>query len=274
MKLFFNKNLLIIDKNKDGVELFFRELGKGQPVVILHGLFGISDNWITLGRRLSETHKVFLVDMRNHGQSPHSDQFDYRSLIEDVQEFLVNHQLRDVVLMGHSLGGKTAMGVALLYPQSLEKLVVVDISMRKYAGDRDHQQLIDAMMKVDFSRCKSRSDVEKQLLEEVPSVKLRQFLMKNVYWKDKERMDWRLNLRAINAQLPNVFEGVEPSGRYLGPTLFVRGEKSDYLLDQDVPELSVHFPNGELVTIPDASHWVHADQPEMFYSVVSHFLAR
>jgi len=254
------------------MKLFFRHFGSGKPVVILHGLFGLSDNWVSFGRALGEHYAVYIPDLRNHGQSPHSSIFDFPSLEEDLHELIEDTGLRRVYLVGHSLGGKTAMLFTLRHPELISKLVVVDISLRKSAPDREHQQLLDAMGKVGIGTAKSRSDVEKQLARYVESVKLRQFLMKNVYWRDRFSLDWRLNIKAINENLLSIFEGVEVPGVYDGPVLLVRGGRSDYILDSDIPGLKMKFPWAELHTIANASHWVHADAPGEFYRLVKKFL--
>lgn len=256
------------------MKLFYRHSGSGSPVVILHGLFGLSDNWVTFARRLSESHSVYLPDLRNHGQSPHSNIFNFASLEEDVLEFVEELSLNDMVLMGHSLGGKTAMFFALHHPQLLKKLVVVDISLRRSPPSPEHQELINAMLAVDFSSAVSRSDVERQLKPHVKSEKLRQFLLKNVYWRDRNKLDWRLNLTAINENLPGIFGGETDTGEYSGPALFVRGALSPYIRDEDIPEIEKKFPGAEVKTIAGAGHWVHADAPGEFYAIVKEFLDR
>ena len=256
------------------MRLFCRHFGQGKPVVILHGLFGISDNWVSFGRLLGEHFTVYIPDLRNHGQSPHSGVFDFPSLENDLAELMEDYSLPEIFLVGHSLGGKTAMYFALHHPELVKKLVIVDISLRKSPPDREHQQLLNAMMAVDFSAAKSRSDIDRQLGVVVKSVKLRQFLLKNVYWRDRNTMDWRLNLKAINENLLAVFEGVSGRGVYPGPVLFIRGGFSDYIHDSDLPELKLKFPGAELETIASASHWVHADAPGEFYGLVKNFLDR
>ena len=256
------------------MKLFFRKSGSGQPVVILHGLFGLSDNWVTFARQLGEHYAVYVPDLRNHGQSPHSTVFDFSSLENDITELVEEIGSDRIFLIGHSLGGKTAMFFALHHPEIVRKLVVVDISLRKSPPDSEHQLLLNAMMDVDFSEANSRSDVEKQLQQTVKSQKLRQFLMKNVYWRDRHSLDWRLNLRAINENLMSVFEGVDVSGSYPGPALFIRGGSSEYVRDSDLDDLKMKFPGSELETIANASHWVHADAPGEFYSLVKNFLDR
>jgi esterase len=254
------------------MKLFCRQFGTGHPVVILHGLFGLSDNWVTFGRQLSEHYSVYIPDLRNHGQSPHSNVFDFPSLENDLVEMFEEKELDHVFLIGHSLGGKTAMFFTLHHPKLVKKLVIVDISLRKSPPNREHQLLLDAMIGVDFTAAKSRGDVERQLQAEIKSPKLRQFLMKNVYWRDRHSLDWRLNLQSINDNLLSVFEGVHGAGIYTGPTLFIRGGLSDYIVDADLPGLKMKFPGAEVRTIANASHWVHADAPGEFYNLVKTFL--
>ena len=256
------------------MKLFCRKSGMGQPVIILHGLFGLSDNWVTFGRQISEHYSVYIPDLRNHGQSPHSKVFDFPSLENDLAELIEERELDQPVLIGHSLGGKTAMFFALHHPELVKKLVVVDISLRKSPPNREHQQLLNAMMAVDFNAVKARSDVEKQLQIHVKSQKLRQFLLKNVYWRDRHSLDWRLNLQALNENLLTIFEGVDVPGIYPGPTLFIRGGLSEYILDSDLGDLKLKFPGAEVKTIANASHWVHADAPGEFYDLVKEFLDR
>ncbi len=256
------------------MKLFCRKFGTGHPVVILHGLFGLSDNWVNFGRRLSERYAVYIPDLRNHGQSPHSSVFDFPSLENDLVEMFEEYGLTNLFLIGHSLGGKIAMFITLNHPELVKKLIVADISLRKSAPDREHQELLNAMMTIDFSDAKSRSDVEKQMNIKVKSLKLRQFLLKNVYWRDRNSLDWRLNLKAINDNLLSIFEGVNVFGVYDGPAMFIRGGLSDYILDTDIPELKMKFPGAEVKTIANASHWVHADAPGEFYGLVKNFLDR
>ena len=254
------------------MKLFFRHMGKGNPVVILHGLLGLSDNWVTFGRQLASDFEVFIPDLRNHGQSPHDPVFNFHVLVEDLHELIENQGLKKVNLIGHSLGGKTAMFFALEYPDLLDKLVVVDIALRKYSQNLEHQMLIDAMMEVDFSFAHSRSDVDRQLEQNVHSLKLRQFLLKNIYWKDKETLGWRVNLPVLKESLPRMLEGITTDKKFLNPVLLVRGGLSDYVTDADLPAMVKQFPRTSVKTIANASHWVHADAPGEFYSLVHEFL--
>lgn len=254
------------------MNLFFRRFGQGFPVIIQHGLFGLSDNWVTFGRELSREFDVLIPDLRNHGRSTHSTHFDIPSLAMDLEEFILEHRLQRPVLIGHSLGGKVAMQYTLEHSDGVEKLVVVDISPRTYPMNPEHQLLITAMMSVDFSTARSRSEVEHQLAVSIPDRTLRQFLLKSVYWRNSTSLDWRLNLVSLRENLSSVFEGVMPEREYSGPTLFIRGENSPYIVRADEPLIQKKFPQASIVTIPGASHWVHADAPAEFFRVVSGFL--
>lgn len=254
------------------MKLFFHAFGEGPPLIILHGLFGVSDNWVTIGRRLSEHFRVFIPDLRNHGRSPHSPVFDFPALEDDLLEFIETHELERPVLMGHSLGGKTAMHFALHQPQMVEKLIIVDISLRKYPHNEEHQQLINAMLNADLTVTRTRGDVEKQLMHTIESRKLRQFVLKNIYWRERGQMGWRLNIKAINENLHAIFEGVDVSGEYGGPSLFIRGGHSEYVSDADIETIKKKFPGAVVMTIAQATHWVHADAPGEFYGIVSDFL--
>ncbi|MCX6282438.1 MAG: alpha/beta fold hydrolase [Bacteroidetes bacterium] len=254
------------------MKLFCRQFGSGPPMVILHGLFGISDNWVSIARTLGEQYTVYVPDLRNHGQSPHSPVFDFNVLEDDLLGLIEEYGLENIILAGHSLGGKTAMYFALHHPQMIKKLVIVDISLRKAPVNTEHQMLIDAMLNVDFSRVSARSDVDRQLQATVKSQRLRQFLLKNVYWRDDKTLDWRLNLHAINENLLNIFEGVDVPLQYSGPALLIRGGRSGYVMDEDFVDLKNKFPGLVVKTIPEAGHWVHADSPGEFLEALRAFL--
>jgi pimeloyl-ACP methyl ester carboxylesterase len=254
------------------MKLFCRQFGSGYPFVILHGLFGISDNWVSIARELGGKYTVYVPDLRNHGQSQHSPVFDFPSLVDDLLQLTEDLNLKKFFLAGHSLGGKVAMYFTLQHPEMISKLVVIDISLRKAPVSWEHQMLIDAMLGVDFSNSAARSDVERQLAVTIQSQRLRQFLLKNVYWRDKKMLDWRLNLPAINKNLLNIFEGVEVPGKFEGPALFIRGGRSDYIKEEDIAELKLKFPGALVKTIPEAGHWVHADAPGEFLRILRNFL--
>lgn len=256
------------------MKLFYRHFGKGQPVIILHGIFGVSDNWVTIGRKLAEKFSVYIPDMRNHGQSPHSDTFNYVAMMEDVEEFIKEHDLENPVLIGHSMGGKVAMYYALEYPEKVNSLIVVDISMRKYPRRSGHIEMIEAMLDVDFSKVEKREDVDEQLATPIPSKPIRLFVMKNLERSGQQEFKWRINLEALSNNIEHVFEGVNHPGIYENPTLFIRGGESDYISDEDMEKISLHFPGAELETIEGASHWVHAEKPDELCALFSEFTGK
>lgn len=255
------------------MKLFFRETGAGQPLIILHGLFGTSDNWVTIARKLGENFRVLTPDLRNHGHSPHSPVFDFPALEDDLLEFIETHELEHPVLVGHSLGGKTAMLFALHQPERVSKLVVVDISPRRYPRNSEHESLIRAMQAVDLPAARNRGDVEKSLAQSVKSTRILQFLMKNTYRDENGKIGWRLNLKALGDNLQSVFEEVDVPGKYDGPALFIRGALSPYITDEDIPLIKMKFPGAAIRTVPNASHWVHADAPGEFYEILRSFLS-
>lgn len=255
------------------MQLFYRTYGKGTPFIILHGLFGISDNWVTFAKKIAELgYQVFVIDQRNHGQSPHSPNFNYLALVDDLFEFIDEHELENAVILGHSMGGKVAMRFALENPDYLSKLIVVDISLRHYPPRDYHLKVIRAMKKVDFSIVKDRPEVEAILAEDIESPRIRQFIMKNLYRKEKDVLAWRMCLDAIANNLDAMFDGIEPERPLNKPTLLVRGGKSDYVLDSDIEPIEKAFPQALIKTIPNATHWVHAEEPALFYKYVVDFL--
>jgi len=257
------------------MQLFYRTFGKGKPFVILHGLFGISDNWVTFGKRIAELgYQVYILDQRNHGQSPHSPNFNYLALVDDLFDFIDEHELEDAVILGHSMGGKVAMRYALENPDYLSKLIVVDISLRHYPPRDYHKMVIKAMKKVDFTKINNRKEVEDILAQDIESKRIRQFVMKNLYRKERNEFAWRMCLDAIANNLDEMFDGIKAETPFEKPALFVRGGASDYVLDTDLPPIEEAFSKSEIKTIPKATHWVHAEEPELFYQYVTEFLGR
>ncbi len=256
------------------MKLFYRHFGEGQPIIILHGIFGISDNWVTLGKRLAKKFSVYIPDLRNHGQSPHSPTFNYIAMADDLHEFIEEHELEKPIIIGHSMGGKVAMTFVLEHPEMVEKLVVVDISPRKYPGRNVHFDMINAMMAVNFETVSTRDEVETLLEQSIPNRRIRLFIMKNLYRKTRHTFDWRLNLPAISSNMDCVFDGIESNAKYTGPTLFIKGGKSDYINQEDLPLISLNFPNARVQTIASASHWVHADAPDELCRLLSIFLGK
>ncbi|WP_435416345.1 alpha/beta fold hydrolase [Polaribacter aestuariivivens] len=245
-------------------------IGAGKPLLILHGYFGMNDNWKTLGNQFSEDFQVHLIDQRNHGRSFHADTFNYEVLVEDLYNYIQHYQLNEVYLIGHSMGGKTAMLFAVTYPELVDKLIVVDISPRKYAPH--HNAILAGLNSVDFSVDNTRSLVDKKLAELIPELGVRQFLLKNVYWKEKGKLDYRFNLQSLTANNIEVGEALPSFTTYEKETLFLKGEKSDYITEQEIPLIEAHFPNYKISEIKKAGHWAHAENPKQFYKEVCDFL--
>lgn len=255
------------------MQLHFRKYGSGKPLIILHGIFGISDNWVTFGKQIAELgFEVYILDQRNHGRSPHHYAFTYYALVDDLVEFIEQQGLEDPVIIGHSMGGKVAMRYTLENPDDVSALIVVDTSMRTYVSHTYHRGLIDAMKSVDFSQMKSRQEVQQHLEKFIESPRIVQFLMKNLFWKEKDVLGWRINLEAIDLNLDSMYDGVFYTTVFNGPAFFVRGGKSEYIIEEDIPAIKKNFNNMDLATIDEGTHWVHADAPEEFYALVSTFL--
>jgi esterase len=256
------------------MNLFFREFGEGQPVIILHGLFGQSDNWVTVGRRIADQFHVYIPDQRNHGQSPHTSIHSFPAMTDDLAEFIEELHIENPVLIGHSMGGKVAMTYALENPGKVKKLVVIDISPRRYPERITHTQVISQMISIDLETLTTRGEVEKILNSNIADTRVRMFILKNLYYKIHGKLAWRLNLDAISQSMDLLFESICSENQYKGPTLFIRGGKSDYVPDADIPMIKSMFPEAVIKTITGASHWVHADAPEELCFMLSSFLER
>lgn len=255
------------------MELAFRTYGEGQPLIILHGLFGQSDNWNSLARKFAEQGlKVFTVDLRNHGLSPHSHLWNYEVMAEDVYELINRYHLQNCILLGHSMGGKTAMYVAQMFPEVLSKLIVADIAPKAYPPH--HNEVLKALNSVNFENISTRKEAEAQLNEYIKDFGVKQFLLKNIYWEDsaEKKMNWRFNLPVISENYNMILAEV-PEITSLIPTLFLRGSKSNYIDPQtDIACIERRFPNYTLETIENSGHWIHAEQPEAFFKAVMQFI--
>lgn len=254
------------------MKLFYRHFGKGDPVIILHGLFGLSDNWVTHGKRMAEHFSVYLPDLRNHGQSPHSPTFNYHAMADDLHEFILDHKLNNPIIIGHSMGGKVAMQFALEYPDIPSKLIIVDISPVKYPDRDAHFDIISTMMSINFEAIHSREEVGELLQQSIESEGTRLFILKNLYRKTRHTFDWRLNLQAISANMDLIFAGIDSSSAFDKPVLFIRGEQSDYIKDEHYQMIIKLFPKASISTIEHAGHWVHVDAPDKICDLFSEFL--
>ena len=253
------------------MKLFFRELGQGKPIIILHGLFGSSDNWLTQAKLLAPHYKIFSVDQRNHGQSPHSDDFDYASMVGDLNEFIQDQKISDPVIIGHSMGGKTAMNFALAHPDEISKLIVVDISPRVY--NLEHYTIVEGLKAIPIDKLSSRNEADDVLSQFVPEPDVRQFLLKNLQRKNTGGFSWKINLPVIANKLSNVGVDLQFSGQYDKPTLFIRGAKSKYVRDEDWERITEIFPTAQLETM-NTGHWVQAEKPQEFAELVMQWLSR
>jgi esterase len=252
------------------MKLAYRKYGEGKAIIILHGLFGQMDNWNTLAKKFSEQgFAVYTIDQRNHGLSPHDDDWNYGVMADDLKDFINEHQIQNPILLGHSMGGKTVMYFSLHYPNIADKLIIADISPRQHPAN--HNDVLYALQQVDFEVVKTRREVEDILAATISDFGTRQFLLKNVYWKTDDKMDWRFNLKIISEKYNNVIVGV-PRGICETETLFLKGEKSDYINDNDLVSIKEIYPNSSVEVIADAGHWVHAEQPELFYKAVMGFI--
>jgi esterase len=256
------------------MKLFYRQFGEGQPVIILHGLFGLSDNWVSIGKRIATRFAVYIPDLRNHGQSSHSPTFNYPAMTDDLLEFIEEHNLTNPILIGHSMGGKVAMNFALDHPTLLAQLIVIDISPKRYPARSVHSDIINAMLSVNLSEVTSRNQVETLLQKSLPDYRIRQFILKNLYHRAPHKLDWRPNLAAIHNNLEDIFDGISTRRTFNKPALFVSGGLSDYIATDD--EFLIHemFPLAQIKTIPSATHWVHADAPKELCRLLSASLGK
>lgn len=262
------------------MKLFFREAGQGEPLIILHGLFGSSDNWFSLSKVFANKFRVFTIDQRNHGQSPHSDEHDYKLLTEDLEEFINEHQLANPIILGHSMGGKTAMNFAIKCPDKTGKLIVVDIMPKVYPLHHDH--ILGGMKSLDLASLQSRAEAETILSKQIPKVDERQFIMKNLARSpsrsasaeqggEQKGFEWKINLESLNNNIGRMGEALQYEGQYTGPTLFIKGAKSNYYKQGDEATVAKYFPNAKWVTM-ETGHWVQAEKPKEFEEIVLNWL--
>ena len=245
-------------------------IGQGQPLLILHGFLGMGDNWKTLGNRFAEEYQVHLIDQRNHGRSFHSDEFDYELMVEDLLNYIDHHQLENINLIGHSMGGKTAMLFAVNHPERVHKLIIADIGPKYYPSH--HEQILDGLNAIDFTQQRSRNEIEKVLQNYIPEIGIRQFLLKNVYRKSKDQFGFRFNLEALTTSYDEIGVPLPPLKQFEGATLFLKGENSGYITKEDETLIKAHFPKAEVKTVKNAGHWLHAENPDDFYDYVVSFL--
>lgn len=242
----------------------------GTPLLVFHGLFGMLDNWGSFGKEFGELMPVHLIDLRNHGKSFHDDEMNLEVMVDDITNYMNAHSIPKAILLGHSLGGKVVMQFAIENPEKVEKLIVADIAPKAYPPH--HQGIFKALNSVNVSQLNDRHEAEEELKKYIPEIGVIQFLLKNLYWKDDKTLDWRFNLPILTEKYNNFITTGVKFGVYNGPTLFLSGEKSNYILPQDEFSIKQQFPDSEIKKVPRAGHWVQAENPKDFNQLVRDFL--
>lgn len=267
-----------MSENTPTVDLYFTEQGEGFPLIIIHGLFGSADNWRTLAKKFAEHYKVYCIDLRNHGRSPHINDMSYGAMAADLLKFMQDRDIDQAHIIGHSMGGKVAMQLALSHPESVAKLVVADIAPVVY--EHGHDDVIDAFYAVrNAGGVASRKEADQLMSQHVSELGIRQFLITNLEKKDTGKMEWRVGLDQIRDNYESVIlapslttESGQVGQVFGGDSLFIRGDRSNYVLDQYRPQIDALFPNAELQTVEGTGHWLHAEKPLEFLERISTFL--
>lgn len=253
------------------MKLNYKKLGEGQPLIILHGLFGSLDNWQSHGKKLAEYFEVYLIDQRNHGHSDWSDDFNYDLLADDLNEFIDDQNLEDVILIGHSMGGKTIMRYAQKYPDQISKMIVVDMGVKEYPIH--HDTILDGLKSIDLNEIDSRGGASDQLSKFIDNKSIRQFLLKNLYWVEKGKLGWRININVLDREMDQIVKSL-PKEESLIEVLFIAGGQSNYILKEDQDDIRGIFPLADFHIIERAGHWIHAEAPEEFMQEVLGYCLR
>jgi pimeloyl-ACP methyl ester carboxylesterase len=266
------------------MELNYKELGEGSPFIIMHGLYGSSDNWLNIGKELSKKYHVYLLDLRNHGNSPHSPNHNYQLMRDDLFNFMDQHQMKQAIIMGHSMGGKTAIYFSLKYPEKVKKLIVIDISPFSYKMIDQHSpqtishlNILNALYNLDTKQIKTIKEADEQLAESISFKRVRQFLLKNLKRDDEGKFYWLLNINTLRNDLPRTMEGIDneedlQNSEFNKPTLFIKGKNSDYIKESEKSKIQSFFPNLFFESVENAGHWVHAENKKEFMNRIHKFL--
>ena len=255
------------------MELNFKSFGEGEPVIIVHGLFGMLDNWQTFAKRLAaDGYLVYLVDLRNHGKSPWSDEFNYELLANDLLEWMHSQGIYRSSFIGHSMGGKAIMQLALEHPSAIDKLIVVDIAPWEYTSK--HTTIFNALLSIDLSKLESRSEAASELAMGINNISTVQFLLKNLARNKHKGFRWKANLESLYNNYDKIRGSVISDHPYDGYALFLYGDRSDYLHESDLERIRGCFSNAELQVVHDSGHWMHVDKPDELHAAVTDFLAR
>lgn len=255
------------------MKLNFRKLGEtGQPIIIMHGLFGMSDNWLTISKEFSTNNLVYLLDLRNHGQSPHSEELSYLLMANDLAEFIEQNHLKNSIILGHSMGGKVAMQFAIDHTEKFDKLIVVDIAPKFYPVH--HTNILQGLHAINLLTLQSRTEANETLKQFESNEGVRQFLLKNLYRNTETgHFDWRFNLPTLTKEIANIGDEITSNKEIKNETLFINGSESSYILLEDKINISKIFPNTTFKTIQNAGHWVQADKPKEFVELVLKFIS-
>lgn len=246
-------------------------IGTGTPFLILHGFLGMSDNWKSLGKKFAaHGYQVHLIDQRNHGRSFHDSEFSYQAMAEDITTYCEHHKLSNIILLGHSMGGKTAMEFAVTYPENISTLIIADIAPKHYK--EHHQDVLRGLNELDFSVIDSRSKADHELNKYIKDATLRIFLLKNIYRIAKNKLALRVNLPVVTKEIAQVGKAISANAIFKKKTLFIRGENSEYITPLDEIGIQKHFPKSQIKTVSNAGHWLHAENPDQFYQIVVDFL--
>jgi esterase len=252
------------------MNLNFKKTGQGEPLIVLHGLFGSADNWYSIAKELGKDYTLYLVDLRNHGDSPHSEEWDYQVMSKDILDLMEEEKIREAHIMGHSMGGKVAMNFALDNPEKVMKLIVVDIAPKHYPVH--HQAILKGLNAIDLGEIKSRNEADQKLAEYVTDPGIRQFLLKSLGRDENGKFIWKINLPIITDKIENVGEAISGKSSFDHPTLFIGGENSDYISEHDREEIRRYFKDSSIIYIKNAGHWLHAEQPAAVIETVRAFL--
>lgn len=253
------------------MKLYARQQGEGTDLISVHGLFGSQENLGAINRQLADSFRVHGLDVRNHGRSPHSHNMDYPSMASDIVEYMDDQGIEKAHLLGHSMGGKVVMEVALAFPERVEKLAVMDIAPVQYK-ERRHDDVFAGLFNVDLAGMTRRSDADSALKEHVEELAIRSFLLKNLYRKEDGDFGWRMNLETIHQHYLNIIDGQTSSGSFDGEVLFLKGGNSDYIKAEHREEVVSRFPKAAMREIADTGHWLHAEKPDLVSRTLLRFL--
>lgn len=251
------------------VKLHYRKYGSGPPLIILHGLFGSSDNWHTLAKRWGTSFTVYALDQRNHGSSPHESAMDYTEMAQDLDQFIEQQRLGMVYIVGHSMGGKVALLQASLHPDKVAGLVILDIGVGRVAGQ--HLAILGALKTMDPGDYSSRQEIQEALETFIKIAPIRQFLLKNIMRRVDDSFAWKFNHSALIEHYEDLIAALDLQDLFMGSVLFLRGADSSYLDPDLTPDILQYFPLAQLATIEHAGHWLHAEQPDQVFSSVQDF---